>query len=114
MYPWIINLFTNKRGGTNLSLLVDNELEAECVGYGNINVTVDIVQEEEGWDWTFGGQSMNEVTICYKFDQCESGEVVYDPFVYYEGEEEESAAICHPLNYIIYITILIVLYHVLF
>eukprot|EP01084_Bolivina_argentea_P218071 370137_1 len=64
----------------------DNELTAQCVGYDDIGVSVslNVILDPERDN---NGAYDISVQVCYEFDYCESGNVVYDPFVYYESEE---------------------------
>eukprot|EP01084_Bolivina_argentea_P069043 125677_1 len=77
--------------------LFDNELTAQCLGYDDISVDVTAASIKDtsnfGYDKSMSGAYTVFFEGCYKFEYCASGNIVYDPFVYYEGEEESNNSI---------------------
>ena len=65
---------------------INNELSAECIGYGNIDVIVTIESIDCGEEEGGGAEGISVCcSMCYEFSYCEGGNIFYDPFVYYEG-----------------------------
>ena len=64
----------------------NNELMAECTGDDDIYVNETMVVHHLEFN-DIGGKGIADLSfsICYEFDYCEGGSIIYDPFVYYEG-----------------------------
>merc|ERR1712176_853003 len=82
---------------------INNDLTARCVGYDDISVTISTEYERllaKDYDTDHGTQSFGKATICYSFPVCQSGKILYDPFVYYEGEDEgaQQDTACLPIS----------------
>ena len=79
-----------------------NDMKAKCikdsdsdeVQYDDISVNVQTQFNPFSFYVNSDGKPMVSVTanVCYEFDYCSSGNINYDPMVYYEGEAEESRA----------------------
>ena len=93
---------------------IHNELTAKCIGFDNIDVTITTESEQLLIDWIYEGyQRFGKVEMCYSFPACSSGNIEYDPFVYYEGNDADSGFEVLSMDnsfYIISIATLIIYY----
>ena len=78
---WLLEVGTLEFGEYKFN----NELTAECIGYDDINVIANITRRREFEEDGDKGIWSVSCSICYEFEYCEGGNIIYDPFVYYEG-----------------------------
>ena len=103
--------------------IIYNDLTAKCLGYDDIEVSIStefvgvLVYDYEGFyiedESIEVDQPFAKVKMCYTFEPCQSGDIVYDPFVYYEGEDADSSFKLISMDYILsgIITAFFILYH---